>query len=187
MGIKENVVVDCAGGSSALNVHLSLSQFPQLECPCGSYADGQSEANGAVLNKLMTAKLPASAVIMEIAADAQRMGMRAFGHFWGQSGGPMNWLTTLGRYSPAGSCTKRVEVTLPEGQDGENTFNRCIQQKRRTPQEKLRVADPWWLSGGGLGLFTCGSYFIIGSCPSFGSLDHIAHGVFHMSLFVYYC
>ena len=123
-----------------------------------------NRGNGAALNKLMTTRYPASAVLMELAYHMKASSMKVQVEWTPRSGNQEADEFANGvvdRFSPE----LRVDVVaedlkwhlLPEalrlGREAEKEYNeakqkgslpnRCRKQKRKRPEDRLRVADPW--------------------------------------------
>ena len=123
-----------------------------------------NRGNGAALNKLMTTRYPASALIMEMSAYFTRMHIKAL----------VNWTPrTANREADAlangntSGFDPELEVKIDDevldwillpqvlamGKEAEDTFraakskgelpDKSGKQRRRKPEERLRIADPW--------------------------------------------
>ena len=123
-----------------------------------------NRGNGAALNKLMTTRYPATAVLMELAAHMKARALKVQVNWTPRSGNQEADALANGNtesFSPA----LRVEVVpselrwhiLPEalrlGREAEEMYeqakkngalpNRGLRQKRKRASERLRFADPW--------------------------------------------
>ena len=120
--------------------------------------------NGALLNKLVSTKFPASAVLMELASHMRKMSLRTVVEWAPREGNKkadklangnaedfdpslrievnastLNWdilaeAWEAGRGAERKSQEARERGTLP---------NRCRKGKRRRPEESSRLKDPW--------------------------------------------
>ena len=123
-----------------------------------------NRGNGSALNKLMSTKFPASAVLMELATYTKRMGMKVLVGWTPRAGNreadalangdsslfdprrrvqlesDVQWevldqALRRGREAESESATARAEKRLPD--------RASKRMKKRKPTEKLRVTDPW--------------------------------------------
>ena len=123
-----------------------------------------NRGNGSALNKLMTTRYPASAVVMELAARLKKMALKVTVQWAPRAGNKeadalANGISDgfnpkLERVIP---CEDLVWEILPEalkmGRDAENEHQafkrrgadpgRGAKRMRRKPEERLRVTDPW--------------------------------------------
>ena len=123
-----------------------------------------NRGNGALLNKLMSTKFPASAVLMELASYMRRMSLRTVVEWEPREGNKeadklangnaedfdpslrinvsastLSWdilpeALEAGRAAERQSQAARERGALPD---------RCRKSKRRRPEERLRLKDPW--------------------------------------------
>ena len=119
--------------------------------------------NGAALNKLMTTRYPASAVLMELAAYSKKMGLRASGEWSPQeanreaddalANGDFS-LFTPELQIPV--CSQRFQWTilvqaLDHGRVAEEAHRTAKlvglperkRRRRRRLEERLKMVDPW--------------------------------------------
>ena len=123
-----------------------------------------NRGNGSALNKLMTTKFPASAVLMELATYTKKMGMKVLVEWTPRAGNreadalangdsslfdprrrvqlesDVQWevldqALRRGREAESETATARAEMRLPD--------RARKRMKKRKPTEKLRVTDPW--------------------------------------------
>ena len=123
-----------------------------------------NRGNGSALNKLMTTKFPASAVLMELAAFMKRMSMKVVVEWTPRSAN--QHADKLANGSHAGfDPSKRVPLDLlrvkwdllPQAlemgraaeeevkahrESGEQ-HQRNRKQRKRRPEDRLRLKDPW--------------------------------------------
>ena len=123
-----------------------------------------NRGNGSALNKLMSTKFPASAVLMELATYTKKMGMKVLVEWTPRAGNrdadalangdsslfdprrrvqlesDVQWevldqALRRGHEAESETATARAEKRLPD--------RASKRMKKRKPTEKLRVTDPW--------------------------------------------
>ena len=123
-----------------------------------------NRGNGAALNKLMTTKFPASALLMELSCYMKKMSIRASVEWIPREGNKEADRLAKGIFHDFDPCM-RIPVStrslvweiLPEsleaGRSAEDCFqaakasgqlpNRTTKQRKRKVSERLRTTDPW--------------------------------------------
>ena len=123
-----------------------------------------NRGNGSALNKLMTTKFPACAVLMELSAYMKRMSMKVVVEWTPRAGNREADHLANGEYSRF-SPQNRVNVDLAQmqwdvlpdvlslGRSAEDDVRRlkesgqCLQRNvkrwKRKPDERMRLKDPW--------------------------------------------
>ena len=124
-----------------------------------------NRGNGSALNKLMTPRYLASAVLLEMSAPLKQRGLQASVQ-WGphtanrEADKSANGFTK--DFNPAYECVINPATVpwillpraLDEGRQGEQAYQdfrasgrdpqRGRRQRHRRPEERLRMMDPWW-------------------------------------------
>ena len=123
-----------------------------------------NRGNGAALNKLMTTKFPASALLMELSCYMKKMSIRASVEWIPREGNKEADRLANGIFHDFDPCMRipvgtrsLVWEILPEaleaGRSAEDCFqaaktngqlpNRTTKQRKRKVSERLRTTDPW--------------------------------------------
>ena len=123
-----------------------------------------NQGNGSALNKMMTTRYPASAVIMEMSVFMKRHGLKALVEWTPRAGNReadelANGITN--RFKPeyevkinpeelqwyvlpkALEIGAQAEAEHQRAVDGGALPDRTKRQKKRKPEQRLRAADPW--------------------------------------------
>ena len=123
-----------------------------------------NRGNGALLNKLMSTKFPASAVLMELASYMRRMSLRTVVEWVPREGNKeadklangnaedfdpslrivvsastLSWDILPEALEAGGAAERQSQAARERGA----LPDRCRRGKRRRPEERLRLKDPW--------------------------------------------
>ena len=96
-----------------------------------------NRGNGAALNKLMTTRYPASAVLVELAAHSKKMGLRASVEW-----SPRRQTVRLMPWRFLRSSESRSVLNTSSGQFSRRHWFMGERQKRRTEQSRPQVFQP---------------------------------------------
>ena len=146
------------GGKPALVVSTleALAVLVSLKASHGSEAPEHgtkvtwtdNRGNGSALNKMMTTRFPASAVLMELSEHMRGMSQKVLVEWTPREG---NQEADRLANGDATGFSNSNEVKLGPGHMNwlildealELGRHRCLKGKRKRPEDRLKLADPW--------------------------------------------